>query len=265
VNTNLQYKLHELDMQSAVNNAFYTEVALKSEFSAKDLLNLKNFLSAVNRCGSWSPDYKQHISHVRKSLKDKTSLNNKEWSGILDTAADNGFPRNSTWLGCQGSMPNTRGYTCSVWLLFHTMLSSCHETAPGSVFVLRAIHGYIDSFFTCSHCRKHFLSMSEEMDILSITNDKFAVLTFWDAHNRVNKRLSTVTHDPYFPKIQYPPEKICPECKKGDGSFDTEAVFSFLLSHYRKVLTPYGKVRKFTGRRKGSKKSKKQKGKSRGY
>ena len=59
--------------------------------------------------------------------------------------------------------------------------------------------------------------MAEEMDIHSITNDKFAVLTFWDAHNRVNKRLSTVTHDPYFPKIQYPPEKICSECKFNTG------------------------------------------------
>ena len=32
---------------------------------------------------------------VRKALKDKTSLDNKEWAGILDTAADNGFPRYS--------------------------------------------------------------------------------------------------------------------------------------------------------------------------
>ena len=35
--------------------------------------------------------------------------------------------------------------------------------------------------------------------------------------------------------------------RKPDNSFDTDRVFQFLLSHYRKVLTPYGKVRLVEG------------------
>ena len=127
------------------------------------------------------------------------------------------------------------------------MYFSCYNAAPGSVAVVHAIHGYVDSFFTCSYCKEHFLSMAEQMKLLSIKEDQTAVLAFWEAHNQVNHRLSTEIHDPYFPKIQYPPRSLCAKCSDNAGQFDSDQVFGFLMRHYRRVRTPFGRMRLVEG------------------
>lgn len=263
VDTSLQYKVYELDMQSAINTALYMEAGLKTVFTDKELQDLKNFVSVVRRCGSWTLDYKKQLSRVKDGLDKVSSLTNSGWSTILEHAADAGFPKNSTFLGCKGSKPTTRGYTCGMWILFHTMLTSCYKTQPGSVAVLNAIHGYVDSFFTCSYCRQHFLSMAERMKLLSITDDQTAILAFWEAHNQVNHRLSTEIHDPYFPKIQFPPRALCGKCSDDAGQFNTDHVFGFLMKHYRRVLTPFGRTR-VTAKRKNKKSKRGKKGKKQG-
>ena len=95
--------------------------------------------------------------------------------------------------------------------------------------------------------------MSERMSLLSIADNKAAVLALWQAHNQVNARLSGVAHDPYFPKVQFPPQSECDSCAAGGGGgqFDTNEVFSFLLKHYSRVLTPYGKIRLVRGDKEG--------------
>jgi len=239
-------------MQSSINAALYTEVAVKSTFSEKELQDLKNFVSVVRRCGSWTLEYKKQLSRVKNGLDKVETLTSEGWRGILEDATDAGFPKNSTFLGCKGSRSNTRGYTCGLWILFHTMLTSCYKATPGSVAVLQAIHGYVDSFFSCSECRNHFLSMAEKMKLLSIQDDQTAVMAFWEAHNQVNERLSVVMHDPYFPKIQFPPRALCAECSDDTGRFDSDQVFGFLMRHYRRVLTPFGRTR-VTKKRKNKK------------
>ena len=107
---------------------------------------------------------------------------------------------------------------------------------------MRAIHGYVDSFFTCTDCRQHFLAMSERMKLLEIADDTTAVLAMWEAHNQVNARLSETLHDPYFPKPQYPPRSLCAGCVV-DEQFVSGEVFNFLMKQYRRVETPLGRIR----------------------
>lgn len=58
------------------------------------------------------------------------------------------------WSSCRGSNPNYRGYTCGLWMLFHTVLSNSPQSmAPKA---LRALHDYILRFFMCLECRVHF-------------------------------------------------------------------------------------------------------------
>lgn len=42
----------------------------------------------------------------------------------------------------------------------------------------------------------------------------------------------TADGDPKFPKIQFPPEYLCPTCRLDDGSWDTPATLKFLLHYY---------------------------------
>ena len=90
--------------------------------------------------------------------------------------------------------------------------------------------------------------MAERMQLLQITDQQTAVLAFWEAHNQVNARLAETIHDPYFPKVQFPPASLCAECSASpSGQFDTDHVFGYLMRHYRRVLTPYGKLRLVEG------------------
>ncbi|GAB5354678.1 hypothetical protein AAMO2058_000139600 [Amorphochlora amoebiformis] len=95
---------------------------------------------------------------------------------------------NSNWMtlkkgfqSCQGSWPHTRGYTCGLWTLFHSLVANAPEDyAPN---VLLAIEGFIARFFGCDSCRRHFLRMSE--NIILIQSKKEAVMWLWEAHNTV--------------------------------------------------------------------------------
>ena len=89
--------------------------------------------------------------------------------------------------------------------------------------------------------------MSEQMKLLSITDDQTAIMAFWEAHNQVNHRLSTEVHDPYFPKVQFPPRSLCAKCSDEAGQFNSDHVFGFLMKHYRRVETPFGNTRLVAG------------------
>ena len=123
---------------------------------------------------------------------------------------------------------------------------SCYNSKLPSHEVLQHIHGYIDSFFSCRYCRDHYLAMAERRHLTSIKDEDDAILSFWSAHNEVNERLSVEAHDPYFPKVQYPPQSVCNSCRDENGQFDTDKVLQFLLKHYRRVKTKAGRIRYVT-------------------
>ncbi len=78
--------------------------------------------------------------------------------------------------------------------------------------VLARIRGYIQSFFSCLECSKHFYNMTKNVEHEVHTHNE-AVVWLWRAHNKVNKRLSKEpSTDPSYPKIPYPPKDLCTEC-----------------------------------------------------
>ena len=79
------------------------------------------------------------------------------------------------WTHCADRADHARGYTCGLWLLFHTLVARAHlvtvEGRPGlaaenaegegdalAAAALRAVYGFVTHFLGCAHCREHFLS-----------------------------------------------------------------------------------------------------------
>lgn len=125
------------------------------------------------------------------------------------------------WVGCQGSAPGLRGFTCGLWVLFHfiTVQAANAENTTDPLEALRAIHGYVKHFFGCSDCSQHFQTMATANRIWNVTSKDEAVLWLWNAHNEVNRRLAgDETEDPVFPKIQYPSERVCSACRQNNDS-----------------------------------------------
>lgn len=124
------------------------------------------------------------------------------------------------WVGCQSSVAGLRGFTCGLWQLFHYLTvqaANTDQVVDDPLEALHAIHGYVKHFFGCTDCSQHFQTMATKNKIWNVANKDDAVLWLWSAHNEVNQRLSgDATEDPVFPKIQYPPEETCLNCRNAN-------------------------------------------------
>ncbi|XP_021615766.1 sulfhydryl oxidase 2 isoform X2 [Manihot esculenta] len=151
------------------------------------------------------------------------------------------------WMFCRGSKNDTRGFSCGLWVLMHS-LSVRIEDAE-SQFAFTAICDFIHNFFICQECRQHFFQMCSSVSSPFNTSHEFA-LWLWNAHNMVNERLmeeeaSLGTGDPKFPKIVWPPKQLCSSCspshgQRDDGTnridWDKDEVYEFLTNYYGKTL-----------------------------
>ncbi|XP_010243772.1 PREDICTED: sulfhydryl oxidase 2-like isoform X2 [Nelumbo nucifera] len=182
----------------------------------------------------WSP-YSENsaISHENNSLKS---------FHICGKEVPRGY-----WIFCRGSKNDTRGFSCGLWILLHSLSVRLEDGESHLAFT--AICDFIHNFFICEECRKHFYDMCSTVSRPFNKTSDF-VLWLWEAHNKVNKRLkkeeaSMGTGDPKFPKMIWPPKQLCPSCyhpirKKDDGTSQTEwnldEVSKFLVGYYGNML-----------------------------
>ncbi|XP_031285258.1 sulfhydryl oxidase 2 isoform X1 [Pistacia vera] len=151
------------------------------------------------------------------------------------------------WMFCRGSKNETRGFSCGLWVLLHSL--SVRVDDGESQFTFTAICDFIHSFFLCEECRQHFYDMCSSVTTPFNKTRDFS-LWLWSAHNKVNERLMKIeaslkTADPKFPKIIWPPKQLCSTCyrslSKGDTKnnqidWDQDEVFKFVSSYYGKTL-----------------------------
>ncbi|OXB61189.1 hypothetical protein ASZ78_007175 [Callipepla squamata] len=148
------------------------------------------------------------------------------------------LPTNITWVGCRGSEPHFRGYPCGLWTVFHLLTIQAAQGGPDQELpleVLSTMRCYVKHFFGCQECAQHFEAMAaKSMDQVKGRDE--AVLWLWSHHNEVNARLAGGdTEDPQFPKLQWPPPDMCPQChreQRGVHTWDEAAVLSFLKERF---------------------------------
>ncbi|XP_039040564.1 sulfhydryl oxidase 2-like isoform X2 [Hibiscus syriacus] len=156
------------------------------------------------------------------------------------------------WMFCRGSRNDTRGFSCGLWVLMHSLSVRIVDGESQSAF--SSICDFIHNFFICEECRQHFYEMCSSVKSPFKTARDFA-LWLWSAHNQVNERLmkeeaSLKTGDPKFPKIIWPPKQLCPSCQHSQGPKDKgssliewnqDEVFKFLISYYGNTLVSFYK------------------------
>ncbi|KAL3631385.1 Sulfhydryl oxidase 1 [Castilleja foliolosa] len=147
------------------------------------------------------------------------------------------------WTFCRGSKNETRGFSCGLWVLLHSLSVRVDDGESQTAFT--TICDFIHNFFICEECRQHFYSMCSSVTTPFKKSRDF-VLWLWDAHNKVNERLikdeaSLGTGDPQFPKTMWPPRQICPSCylnrkAKNPIEWDHDGVHKFLIDYYGNTL-----------------------------
>ncbi|KAJ6836668.1 sulfhydryl oxidase 1-like [Iris pallida] len=152
------------------------------------------------------------------------------------------------WIFCRGSKNDTRGYSCGLWILLHSL--SVRVGDGESHLAFTTICDFIHNFFICDECSRHFTEMCSSVSVPFNTTHGLA-LWLWSTHNKVNERLmkeekALGTGDPRFPKIVWPPKQLCPSCylsqsRKSSSTvrfdWNYDGVFKFLHSYYGKTLT----------------------------
>ncbi|KAI3730639.1 hypothetical protein L1987_61811 [Smallanthus sonchifolius] len=149
------------------------------------------------------------------------------------------------WMFCRGSRDDTRGFSCGLWVLLHSLSVRVEDGESHLAFT--ATCDFIHKFFICDECSQHFYDMCSSVTTPFNTTRDF-VLWLWGTHNKVNERLmktesSLGTGDPKFPKIIWPPQQLCPSCytsgnqtKNSIINWNHNEVFKFLVSYYGPML-----------------------------
>ncbi|XP_062170712.1 sulfhydryl oxidase 2 isoform X2 [Alnus glutinosa] len=159
------------------------------------------------------------------------------------------------WMFCRGSKNETRGFSCGLWVLLHSL--SVRIEDGESQFAFTAICEFVHNFFICEECRQHFYDMCSSVSSPFNKTRDFA-LWLWSAHNKVNERLikeeaSLRTEDPKFPKMIWPPKQLCSSChlprsqRNNSIDWDQDEVFKFLTNYYGKMLVSLYKDKKLLG------------------
>uniref|UniRef100_A0A8C5NKT9 Sulfhydryl oxidase n=1 Tax=Junco hyemalis TaxID=40217 RepID=A0A8C5NKT9_JUNHY len=242
-------RLYMADLESGLHFLLRVELATHRALEGAELKTFKDFVTISAKLFPG----RQPVVKLLETLQEwlvSLPLDKIPYDAILDLVNNKMrisgifLPRKVQWVGCQGSRPELRGYSCSLWKLFHTLtvqaalrpkalLNTGLEDNPQ--IVLQVMRRYIQHFFGCQACAQHFEEMAREsMD--SVKSLDQAVLWLWEKHNVVNNRLAgDLTEDPKFPKVQWPTPDICPACHeeiKGLHSWNEEQVLQFLKSHY---------------------------------
>ncbi|XP_022552700.2 sulfhydryl oxidase 2 isoform X1 [Brassica napus] len=157
------------------------------------------------------------------------------------------------YMFCRGSRNDTRGFSCGLWVLFHSL--SVRIEDGESHFAFSTICDFVNNFFMCDECRLHFNDMCLSVKT-PFKKVRDFVLWVWSTHNKVNERLmkdeaSLGSGDPEFPKIIWPPRALCPSCYLSSDEksieWDHDNVYKFLKSYYGPKLVSLYKEKSVVG------------------
>lgn len=241
-----QSKVYMADLESGLHYLLRVELATHKTLEGEKLKTFKDFIAVVAQLFPGRQPVKKLLETLHEWLVN-LPLDKIPYDAILDLVnnkmriAGIYLPSRVKWVGCQGSRPELRGYTCSLWKLFHSLAVQAAIRAeefpkadPNHPDVLKVMRRYIQQFFGCRECAEHFEEMAKEsMD--SVKSADGAVLWLWQKHNVVNNRIAGApSEDPKFPKVQWPTHDLCPSCRgeQEPHSWNEAEVLAFLKRFY---------------------------------
>ncbi|XP_051661972.1 sulfhydryl oxidase 1 [Manacus candei] len=237
-------KLYMADLESALHYSLRVEAARASALSGAQLAAFKCYVAALVKYFPGRPCVQTYLQTLDGWLRNWTEpelprdVLKEAMKNNKDASSPAVLPTNVTWVGCQGSERHFRGYPCGLWTIFHLLTVQAAKNGPDKELpleVLSTMRCYVRHFFGCQECAEHFEAMAAK-SMERVSSREEAVLWLWSHHNEVNARLAGGdTEDPKFPKLQWPPPDMCPQCHKeerGVHAWEEPAVVTFLKAHF---------------------------------
>ncbi|XP_060106636.1 sulfhydryl oxidase 2 [Heteronotia binoei] len=242
-------KLYMADLESGLHYLLRVELATHRTLEGAALKTFKDFVTVLSKLFPGRQPVIKLLETLQMWLV-SLPLDKIPYDAILDLVNNKMrisgpfLPSHIQWVGCQGSRPELRGYPCSFWKLFHTLTvqaavhpEALHKTGleENPQAVLQLMQRYVQAFFGCRACARHFEEMAQE-SLHWVKTLEEAVLWLWEKHNVVNAKLAgDLSEDPEYPKVQWPTPDVCPACHeeiKGLHTWNKVQVLQFLKHHY---------------------------------
>ncbi|KAH8272254.1 hypothetical protein KR018_011018, partial [Drosophila ironensis] len=208
------------DLKVAVQTIL-TKIANETLIEGKKMIVLKNLITVLKLSFDISYITQFKLTEIYNDLIVKSSTIEK----LTTQDISRFFPPSLIlfdgigFVRCRSSTPNSRGFPCSLWLLFHYLsvqsASNTGKVKPGSI--LWAFHGYVNHFFAPRLYYENLERYERDNPISSVETADDEILWLWRAHNHFNKLLAGgLNEDVRAPKIQFPSQSSCPEGRKKD-------------------------------------------------
>ncbi|TRY63148.1 hypothetical protein TCAL_10351 [Tigriopus californicus] len=248
-----RYTVFMSDLENAILYSFNHEVAQHASITGEALNALQDYVDVLVRFFPGRQRTMKFLQAMRTwimshddAVKGSDMSIQVEKLKVQFSSFDDLAPL--VWIGCKGSEARFGGYPCGLWSLWHTLTvnQALADSAKGQVdeptVVLNAMTGYVEHFFGCQECARHFLQEADNGLAFekAVKGPNDAVLWLWKTHNRVNQRLSgDITDDSAFPKEKFPNKEHCSDCYDSQvagydlwSEFQLPQVVNFLKDMY---------------------------------
>ncbi|EDW97930.1 sulfhydryl oxidase 1 [Drosophila yakuba] len=229
-------KVYRADLEQAIDKLLHIELRKWILLEGNSLNALKNIIKIFRYHNPLNKDGKLLLTDLDNSLSTKQSIKGADFGDLVDSLEKGRRVfKARRYIGCIGSRPLLRSFTCSMWTLFHHL--TVEAAKPPNYFqvgsILKTFHGFAKYFFGCTDCSEHFQQMAIRRNLTSVKSHDEEILWLWAAHNEVNQRIAgDSTEDPKFPKIQFPSPQNCPTCRSNDSEWRTDEVLKYLKQLY---------------------------------
>ena len=181
-----------------VDYVFPSRIEGGKVLTGRRLLVLLRWLDA---CAASYPgaSERRKVRKLRRIIAEQSEWGPGQYRAALASWGHNqtlGVDNSVSWRACQLTADGqVGGYSCAVWKLFHVLLANAR---PANAYeTLQAIVEWIEEFFGCRECARHFAKMWEAEGITAQHENMqpegerqiHAAMWLWQAHNLVRARL----------------------------------------------------------------------------
>ncbi|EDW98172.1 sulfhydryl oxidase 2 [Drosophila yakuba] len=224
-------RIYRADLERAINHILNVELSRASHFVGTKLVVLRNFVKLIYNSSPLKAEAQDKLAGLYYSLRAKKQLSGVGFKDLLLKSVKDYVFDGKQFIGCIATRPLLRGFNCSLWMLFHYLSVESKELKARSLLLV--FLGYVRFFMNCRECDMKLGEFKKLRPIGNVSNNDEQILWLWEAHNYVNKLLAgDATEDPKFPKIQFPSELHCPNCRNNQSEWRTDEVLKYLKAMY---------------------------------
>lgn len=249
------------DLLKGISYMLNHEVRIRGDLSPGEFTIIRNLLSVIDKhlpITEWDSTFSRFISDLRTKLDEnraeyeKQGITSQQLNDIYEISGASGIKtryNRENWISCYESDRQHKGYTCSLWLLFHTLtVGEYTKSRVRSSTVLYTMRDYITQFLGCTVCSSNFAKETQSLDS-SLVHKNSSVMWLWNTHNHVSQRINNEKGDEkrHLTAVLFPSHRVCPECyitdpdeigKDGKTLADIEWNLAKVLDYMERTYNP---------------------------